>query len=58
MILGHAHPEVVLAVVDAAQNGLSFGAATEAEITMAQLICEMVPSVEMVRWSTPAPRLS
>ncbi len=49
MILGHAHPEVVLAVVDAAQNGLSFGAATEAEITMAQLICEMVPSVEMVR---------
>jgi len=49
MILGHAHPEVVQAVTQAAQSGLSFGAATEAEITMAQLICEMVPSVEMVR---------
>lgn len=49
MILGHGNPEVLKAVAEAAQNGLSFGAATEAEIRMAQLICEMVPSVEMVR---------
>ncbi|NLI92672.1 MAG: glutamate-1-semialdehyde 2,1-aminomutase [Peptococcaceae bacterium] len=49
MILGHAYPDIVEAVTAAAQFGLSFGAATEAEITMAELICEMVPSVEMVR---------
>ncbi|HWQ30321.1 MAG TPA: glutamate-1-semialdehyde 2,1-aminomutase, partial [Negativicutes bacterium] len=49
MILGHANPEVLDAVSKAAGKGLSFGAATEAEITMALLICDMVPSVEMVR---------
>jgi len=49
MILGHAYPDIVEAVTAAAQYGLSFGAATEAEIIMAELICEMVPSVEMVR---------
>ncbi|MFW5920400.1 MAG: glutamate-1-semialdehyde 2,1-aminomutase, partial [Polyangiales bacterium] len=49
MILGHAHPDVVKAVQDAAARGTSFGAPTEAETEMAELICEMVPSIDMVR---------
>jgi glutamate-1-semialdehyde 2,1-aminomutase len=49
MILGHAHPEVVEAVREAATLGTSFGAPTEKEVELAQLICEAVPSVEMVR---------
>lgn len=49
MILGHAHPLVLEKVEEACRKGLSFGAATEAEVDMARLICSMVPSVEMVR---------
>ena len=49
MILGHAHPAVVEAVERAARDGLSFGAATEREIEMAEQICDAVPGVEMVR---------
>lgn len=49
LILGHAHPEVVKAVQTAAQNGLTFGAPTEAELEIAQLICQLVPSIEQVR---------
>ena len=49
LILGHAHPEVVDAVQDAAAQGLSFGAPTEREIDMADLLCELLPSMEMVR---------
>ncbi len=49
MILGHAHPAVLESVEKAARDGLSFGAATEREVEMAELICAMVPSVEMVR---------
>jgi len=49
MILGHAHPAVLEAVAQAARDGLSFGAATEREVEMAELICNIVPSVEMVR---------
>ncbi len=49
MILGHAHPMVLEKVEEACRKGLSFGAATEAEMDMAKLICSMVPSVEMVR---------
>lgn len=49
MILGHAHPEVVRAVQEAAANGLSFGAPTERELEMAELICGLLPSIEMVR---------
>jgi glutamate-1-semialdehyde 2,1-aminomutase len=49
MILGHAHPEVIEAVKKAADNGLSFGAPTEIETTMADKVCELVPSIEMVR---------
>ncbi|RPI47556.1 MAG: glutamate-1-semialdehyde-2,1-aminomutase [Betaproteobacteria bacterium] len=49
MILGHAHPEVVSAVQAAAARGLSFGAPTEAELEMAELLCGLVPGLEQVR---------
>lgn len=49
MILGHSHQEVVERVQDICQLGLSFGAATAAEVEMAELVCELVPSMEMVR---------
>jgi len=49
MILGHNHPAVREAVVRAAADGLSFGAATAAEVEMAELICSMAVPVEMVR---------
>ncbi len=48
-IVGHAHPEVVKAVQDAAARGLSFGAPTEGEILMAEELCKLVPSIEQVR---------
>ena len=49
MILGHGNEMVLEKVAEACKKGLSFGAATEAEVDMARLICEMVPSMEMVR---------
>lgn len=49
MILGHAHPEVLRKVNEAAAKGLSFGAPTIAEIEMAELICELMPNIEKVR---------
>jgi glutamate-1-semialdehyde 2,1-aminomutase len=49
MILGHCHPQVVKAVQDAAANGSSFGAPTELEITLAEMVIAAVPSIEMVR---------
>ncbi|MFV0365569.1 MAG: glutamate-1-semialdehyde 2,1-aminomutase [Mangrovibacterium sp.] len=49
MILGHANPKIVAAVKDAAERGTSYGAPTLVETQMAELICEMMPSVEMVR---------
>mgnify|MGYP000277028482 FL=1 len=48
-ILGHAHPATVKAVQDAAARGLSFGAPTEAELEIAELIVKLVPSIEKVR---------
>lgn len=48
-IVGHAHPEVIAAVQKAATRGLSFGAPTEGEILMAEMICKIVPSIEQVR---------
>ena len=48
-ILGHAHPKIVKAVQQAAENGTSFGIPNPAEVTMARLICSLVPSVEKVR---------
>ncbi|GHT80582.1 glutamate-1-semialdehyde 2,1-aminomutase [Betaproteobacteria bacterium] len=48
-ITGHAHPAIVEAVQAAAVKGLSFGAPTEGEVEMAELLCALLPSVEMVR---------
>ncbi len=49
MILGHAHPEVIAAVQAAVVDGLSFGAPTEKEVEIADLLCDLVPSLDMVR---------
>ncbi len=49
MILGHAHPKVIAAVKEAADDGLSFGAPTPFETTMADLICELIPHIELIR---------
>jgi len=49
LILGHAHPEVIAAVQESAAKGLSFGAPTELEIEMADLLCKLLPSMDMVR---------
>ncbi|NVO99973.1 aminotransferase class III-fold pyridoxal phosphate-dependent enzyme, partial [Photobacterium damselae subsp. damselae] len=49
MILGHNHTAIRDAVIEAARNGLSFGAPTEMEITMAEMVSRLVPSMEMVR---------
>jgi glutamate-1-semialdehyde 2,1-aminomutase len=48
-IVGHAHPQVVKVVQDAAARGLSFGAPTLGEVEMAELLCKLVPSIEQVR---------
>ncbi len=48
-ILGHAHPETVRAVQETARHGLSFGAPTELEIEMAETLCALLPSMELVR---------
>jgi glutamate-1-semialdehyde 2,1-aminomutase len=50
MILGHAHPEVIEAVRSAALDGLSFGAPTTIETELARRVCEMMPSIELVRF--------
>jgi len=49
MILGHSHPEVVQALEESIRLGTSYGAPTEREVEMAELIVEMVPSIQMVR---------
>ncbi len=49
MILGHCHPEVVEAIRKSAESGCSFGAPTELEITLAEMVIAAVPSIEMVR---------
>ncbi|ARU65242.1 glutamate-1-semialdehyde-2,1-aminomutase [Histophilus somni] len=49
MILGHNHPSILSAVLKIAENGLSFGTPTPLEIELAELICQLVPSIEMVR---------
>ncbi|MGH8752791.1 MAG: glutamate-1-semialdehyde 2,1-aminomutase [Burkholderiales bacterium] len=49
LILGHAHPDIVAAVQRAAADGLSFGAPTENELEMAQLLCRLLPSLKQVR---------
>jgi glutamate-1-semialdehyde 2,1-aminomutase len=52
MILGHAHDDILKAVCDTAVHGLSFGAPTAAEVDMANLICKLVPSMDMVRMTS------
>jgi glutamate-1-semialdehyde 2,1-aminomutase len=52
LILGHAHPQVVAAVQEAAALGLSFGAPTPGEVELAELLCRAVPSLKMVRLVT------
>jgi len=49
MILGHCHPQVISAVKTAMENGCSFGAPTELEVTLAEMVVKAVPSIEMVR---------
>ena len=49
MILGHAHAKVVRKLEETLRNGTSFGAPTEGEILLAEMVCEAVPSVEMLR---------
>lgn len=49
MLLGHAHPEIVVAVMEAAQDSLSFGTPSYREIDIAELIIQMMPSIQKVR---------
>ncbi|HEX9687281.1 MAG TPA: glutamate-1-semialdehyde 2,1-aminomutase [Burkholderiales bacterium] len=49
LIVGHAHPDVVSAARQAAERGLSFGAPTEQEVELAEMLCRIVPSLEQVR---------
>ena len=49
LLLGHCHPSVVAALRDVLERGTSFGAPTEAEVELAELIAELVPSIEIVR---------
>ena len=50
LILGHAHPQVIAAIKRAAEHGTSFGAPTELETTLAKMISEAIPSIEMLRF--------
>ncbi|MBA6263574.1 MAG: glutamate-1-semialdehyde 2,1-aminomutase [Colwellia sp.] len=52
MILGHNHPAILAAVIETAKNGLSFGAPTELEVTMAEKVRELVPSMERIRMTS------
>jgi glutamate-1-semialdehyde 2,1-aminomutase len=52
MILGHAHPDIIAAVIEAAADGLSFGAPTPSETTVADLICQIMPSMDLVRMTS------
>jgi glutamate-1-semialdehyde 2,1-aminomutase len=49
IVLGHAHPEVIRAVQETSARGLSFGAPTEPETAIAERICALIPSIELVR---------
>jgi glutamate-1-semialdehyde 2,1-aminomutase len=49
LVLGHAHPDVVAALEAAIRNGTTFGAPTELEVEVAELVCEVVPSMDMAR---------
>ncbi len=49
MILGHSHPDVIEAVIDQVRSSFTYGTPTEKELEMAQLICSMVPGLDMIR---------
>lgn len=49
MILGHAHPDVLAAVIEQVQHSFTYGTPTRKELEMAELMCEMVPNLEMIR---------
>ena len=49
MICGHAHPEIISAVTETVQKGLSFGAPSPLEVQLAQRICDLMPSIDLVR---------
>jgi glutamate-1-semialdehyde 2,1-aminomutase len=49
MICGHAHPEIIAAVTETVQKGLSFGAPSPLEVQLAQRICDLMPSIDLVR---------
>ncbi|MBN1478030.1 glutamate-1-semialdehyde 2,1-aminomutase [Candidatus Sumerlaeota bacterium] len=49
LILGHADPEVIETLIETARRGTSFGATSPVEIEMAEMVCELVPSIERVR---------
>ena len=49
LVMGHAYPPAVAAITEAAKHGLSFGAPTEIELEMAELLAKLVPSLELVR---------
>lgn len=50
MVLGHAHPDVINTVIETAKFGLSFGAPTERETTLAEKLCNLIPNMDMVRF--------
>ncbi|UTF59393.1 glutamate-1-semialdehyde 2,1-aminomutase [Gilvimarinus sp. DA14] len=50
MVLGHSHPEVIAAVIQAVESGLTFGAPTERETTLAKMVCERMPGMDLVRF--------
>ena len=52
MILGHAHPDVIAGICETARSGISFGAPCELEIALAELVIDMVPSIEVVRFDS------
>jgi len=52
LVLGHAYPEVIEAIERTARNGTTFGAPTELEVELAELVCEAVPSIEVVRMTS------
>ncbi len=49
MICGHAHPEIIAAVIETVQKGLSFGAPSPLEVQLAQRICDLMPNIDLVR---------
>lgn len=50
MILGHTHPDVIAGIIETARSGISFGAPCELEIALAELVIEMVTSIEVIRF--------